>query len=101
MTEQGGLIHLRESCYICRTFGLRGNQIIAKDRPITGASVGQADNRSENLSNLISRGPPQKGGCIVDCYDSGFVLGFGAALNLEGSIFRVWKRAGAARKTSN
>jgi len=102
MTKQGSFIHLREFCQICRTFGLRGNSpIIAKDRPTTGAPVSQADDRSENLSNLISKGPPREGGCNVDCSDSGVVLGFGAVLNLEGAFFRVQKRAGAARKTSN
>src|SRR5437660_9403414 len=84
------------------TFGLRGNlAIIAKIARSRGPPLAKADNRSKNLSNLISKGPPREGGGIVDCSESGFVLGFGAVLNLEGAFFRVWKRAGAARKTSD
>jgi hypothetical protein len=90
MTKQGGLIHLREFCQICRTFGLRGNlPIIVKDRPTTGAPVkpGRRSKREFVQSDL--KGSPREGGCNADCSDSGVVLGFGAVLNLEGAFFRV------------
>src|SRR5438445_12918556 len=89
MTKQGGFIHLREFCQICMTFSLQGNlAIIAKIARSRGPPSAKADNRSKNLSNLISKGPPREGGSFVDCSDSGFVLGFGACFESGRRVFQ-------------